>query len=92
MNLFLLGSVLALLLFSGCTSLQESYSVSQDGTLSYANRPAVNYTQKSLNDTETVTMHKLTFESSGQKIYALLAIPKDSPKMKNGKIPGIFIL
>ena len=92
MRLFLLGALLAILLFSGCTSPQETYSVSQDGTLSYANRPPVNYTQALLNDTESVSMHKLTFESRGQTIYALLAIPKNSSKSRDGKIPGIFIL
>jgi len=92
MKFLLLGAILGILMLSGCTSPQESYSVSQDGVISYANRPAVNYTQTLLNDTESVTMHKLTFDSRGQAIYALLAIPKNSSKMKNGKIPGIFIL
>jgi dienelactone hydrolase len=92
MRLFLLGAVLAILLFSGCTSPQESYSVSQDGFLSYENRPPVNYTQTLLNETGSLTTYKLAFESKGQEIYALLAIPKNSPKARNGKVPGIFIL
>jgi len=91
MKILMLGVVFALLFFSGCTSQQESYSVSQDGTLFYMNRPPVNYTQTLLKDDENATMYKLTFDSRGQKIYALLAIPKNSPKSKNG-IPGIFIL
>jgi dienelactone hydrolase len=92
MRLLLLGVVLAALFFSGCTSPQETYSVSQDGTLAYANRPPVNYTQTLLNETGSLTMYKLVFESKGQEIYALLAIPKNSVKSRNGKIPGIFIL
>jgi fermentation-respiration switch protein FrsA (DUF1100 family) len=92
MRLFLLGAVLAVILLSGCTSPQESYSVSQDGTLSYTNRPPVNYTQTLLKDDQNATMYKLIFDSKGQRIYALLAIPKNSQKARNGKIPGIFIL
>jgi dienelactone hydrolase len=92
MKLLLLGAVLAVLLLSGCTSPQESYSVSQDGFLSYTNRPPANYTQTLLKDDQNATMYKLTFDSKGQKIYALLAIPKNSPKSRNGKMPGIFIL
>ncbi|MCX6814309.1 MAG: alpha/beta hydrolase [Candidatus Aenigmarchaeota archaeon] len=88
--LFLL--LVAAVLLSGCTSPQDSYSVSQDGFLSYTNRPAVNYTQTLLKEDENVSMYKLTFESRGQKIYALFAIPRNSPKSRNGKIPGIFIL
>ncbi len=92
-KLLLLGAVLLLAIsLSGCTSQQESYSISQDGTISYTNRPAVNYTQTVLKDDENATMYKLAFDSRGQKIYALLAIPKNSPKARNGKIPGIFIL
>ncbi len=92
MKILMLGILFTLLFFSGCTSQQESYSVSQDGFLSYTNRPPVNYTQTLLKDDENATMYKLTFDSKGQKIYALLAIPKNSPKSRNGKIPGIFIL
>lgn len=91
-KLLLPGALLAILLLSGCTSPQETYSVSQDGFLSYTNRPAPNYTQTLLKDDGNATMYKLTFDSGGQKIYALLAIPKNSPKERNGKIPGIFIL
>jgi fermentation-respiration switch protein FrsA (DUF1100 family) len=91
-KLALLTALLAVLFLSGCTSTQESYSVSQDGMLSYANRPAVNYTQTLLNETENATTYKLAFDSKGQAIYALLAIPKNSSKARNGKIPGIFIL
>jgi len=93
MKLALFAVASAVLLFSGCTSPQESYSVSQDGTLSYMNRPPVNYTQTPLKEDENMSMHKLIFDSRGEKkIYALLAIPKNSSKTKNGKIPGIFIL
>jgi len=92
MKKFLLMAILLMAALSGCTSQQESYSVSQDGTLSYTNRPPVNYTQTLLKDDENATTYKLSFESKGQKIYALLAIPKNSPKMRNGKIPGVFIL
>ena len=91
-KLLLLGALFALLLLSGCTSPQESYSVSQDGTLSYTNRPPVNYTQTLLKDDDNATMYRLTFDSKGQMIYALLAVPKNSSKARNGKIPGIFIL
>jgi len=92
MKILLFGAVLAILWISGCTSQQESYSVSQDGFLSYTNRPPVNYTQTLLKDDENATMYKLTFDSRGQRIYALLAMPKNSQKIRNGKIPGIFIL
>ncbi len=91
-KLLLLGALFGILFISGCTSSQETYSVSQDGTLSYANRPPPNYTQTLLNDTGGVTMYRLIFDSKGQKIYGLLAIPNNSSKIRNGKVPGIFIL
>ena len=92
MKLLLLSTLIGLLFLSGCTSPQESYSVSQDGTLSYTNRPPVNYTQTLLNETGNAIMYRLVFDSKGQTIYGLLAIPKNSPKARNGRIPGIFIL
>jgi dipeptidyl aminopeptidase/acylaminoacyl peptidase len=92
MKLLLSAAILAALLLSGCTSLQESYFVSQYGTVSYTNRPPVNYTQTLLKEDGNVTMYKLTFDSKGQRIYALLAIPKNSPKARNGKVPAFFDL
>jgi dienelactone hydrolase len=92
MKLVICALLIMIISLSGCTSPQESYSVSKDGFISYTNRPAVNYTQTLLKDDQNATMYKLTFDSRGQKIYALLAIPKQSLKSRNGKIPGIFIL
>jgi dienelactone hydrolase len=92
MRILLLGAVLAILWISGCASQQEGYSVSQDGTLSYANRPPVNYTQALLNETGNFSIYRLTFDSRDQVIHALLAIPKHSQKERNGRAPGIFIL
>ncbi len=92
MRMLLLTAALAILFISGCTSPQESYSVSQDGTLAYTNRPTVNYTQTLLKEDGNATMYKLTFDSRGQKIYALLAIPKDSTKARAGKVPAFFDL
>jgi fermentation-respiration switch protein FrsA (DUF1100 family) len=91
-KLVILSVLLLAAMLSGCTSTQEGYSVSQDGTISYTNRPAVNYTQTLLNDTGSVAMYRLAFDSKGQRIYGLFAIPRNSSKERNGKIPGIFIL
>ena len=92
MRILLFAGIIAVLLISGCTSPQESYSVSQDGTISYTNRPPVNYTEAVLKEDGNATLYKLTFDSKGQKIYALLSVPKDSTKARNGKVPAIFDL
>jgi fermentation-respiration switch protein FrsA (DUF1100 family) len=75
---FLLSGALLMLLISGC--------------LAYTNRPPANYTQTVLSEDGNATMYKLSFDSKGQTIYALLAIPKNSPKARSGKIPAFFDL
>lgn len=90
----LILAVLVIILVSGCvqtghmaTNIRETYSVSPEGFISYANRPPVEYREVPYNETEAVVIRKIIFNSRGQDIYSLLAIPK-----REGKLPAFVLL
>lgn len=86
--------LLALLLVAGAyyahsANPTDTWSVASDGTFSYPqNRPSVQYEETVLNDTPNFTLSKIIYESKGEKIYALLRMPKTG----NEKVPALVML
>lgn len=72
----------------------DKWSISKDGLVSYSqNRGNVEYTEIILNDTPEFVRSKIIYESKGEKIYALLRVPKTGAKaIPNSKMPAIILL
>ncbi|MBI2675190.1 MAG: alpha/beta fold hydrolase [Candidatus Aenigmarchaeota archaeon] len=86
--LFLLLSFL--LLFS--LPKEEKYSVSSENIISYENRPMPKYNEQIIESSQTSFLSKVSYDSRGQKIYALLSIPKSQSKLPAFVVlPGAMI-
>ena len=74
------AAVLFLLLFAIGrminSNIEQGRWVDNNGRLSYPNREDAKFTEEKLEDTATYTKSKLTYDSKGSKIYALLFKPK----------------
>lgn len=67
----------------------DTRSITDDGLISYPkNRGAVESAQTVLNETPEFTLSKIIYVSKGEKIYALLRVPKTSEKRK----PALILL
>ncbi|MBI4175662.1 MAG: acetylxylan esterase [Candidatus Aenigmarchaeota archaeon] len=65
----------------------EKYSVSPEGIISYANRPAPAYETFLLKDSPGARAERISFTSKGATIYGLLTVPKSL-----GKVPAFIVL
>ncbi len=66
----------------------QKWSVAPDGTFSYPeNRGVVQYEELILKDTTDFTLSKIIYESKGERIYALLRVPKTS-----SNVPAMVML
>ncbi len=66
----------------------QKWSLAPDGTFSYPeNRGVVQYEEIILNDTTDFTLSKIIYESKGERIYALLRVPKTG-----SKVPAMVML
>lgn len=67
---------------------RENWALASDGTFSYPeSRGNIKYEESLLNDTENFTLSKIIYESKGEKIYALLRMPKNG-----GNVPAMVML
>ena len=66
----------------------HEWSLAHDGTFSYpGNRGLIEYEKVTLNDTADFTLSKIIYVSKGEKIYALLRVPKTG-----SKVPAMVML
>ena len=80
--------------FVDSLSPSDKWSISEDGLIWYPqNRGAVEYTETVLNDTSEFTLSKIVYMSKGERIYALLRVPKTSENRKPAMIllPGATV-
>lgn len=76
--------------FIGSLKPSDKWSISEDGLVSYPeSRGAVEYTRRVLNDTPEFTLSKIVYKSKGEKIYALLRVPKNTGREK---MPALILL
>ena len=54
----------------------KSYTVSEEGIVSFGARPAANYTISFYNETDVAKIYKIVFWSVDRNVYGLLSIPK----------------
>ncbi len=71
---------------------EERYSVSAENIISYDNRPVPKYTEQIIENSQTQFLSKISYDSRGQKIYALLSIPKSQSRLPAFVVlPGAMI-
>lgn len=94
--IFIVVAVLAIVGFFAYQNRQiftqeEVYSVSEDGILSYQNRPALIYEETIISDNDKFISKKVVFESHGTKIYGLYVLPKQKEALPKN-IPAAIVL